>query len=120
MEVGVVGAYDTGGTAVTVTSCSGHPPGDQASILSQPSASVRYGCPHTCANLAGGENLTPASGGSDASHKPSSSKSFQAAKWKLTKQSERTTGVEVERDAGAGVGGNAGVDVARDAELSIG
>ena len=80
MEAGVAGSYDSGGVAVMVTSRSGHPPGDQASILARPSAPLRDGYPHICANPAGGENSTPASGGSDVSHRPSPLKSFQAAK----------------------------------------
>jgi len=78
--MGVVGSYDSGGTAVIVYSCLIQAPGDQIKMLNQPSPLLESGSgPHFWANMPRRSNWTPSRGGSDTSHRPSPLRSCQAA-----------------------------------------
>ena len=94
--VGVVGLYDSGGTAEIVYSCLIQLPGDQIKMLNQPTPLLGSGSgPNCSAKMPFRWNSTPAKGGSDASHTPSPLRSSQAATLKDSKQSDMTTGVGV-------------------------
>jgi hypothetical protein len=102
--LGVVASYDSGGTTVIVYSCSIQSPGDQIKMLNQPSPLLEGSGSHFPANMPCSWNLTPSSGGSDTSHRPSPLRSCQAATRNDMKQSDKTSGVEVGSDVGVGSG----------------